>query len=82
MTAQSGKTISVLGVVAAIVIATTGAIWALAADRQDMSTGITANKVAVQDHEERIRTIEHTLPQMATDVRWIRQAMELNGDGH
>ena len=56
-----------------------GAIWGGITTIATMNSQIERNEARLVDHEKRLRSNEKTLQQIATDLRWIRQAMEHEG---
>lgn len=37
---------------------------------------IVQNQVQLEDHEQRLRTLDHEIQQMSVDLRWIRKTLE------
>lgn len=57
-----------------------GATWAASGRETGMVIQIEANKQRGKDHEARLRTIEETLKETATDVKWLRNYWEKADD--
>lgn len=53
-----------------------GAVWAASADRAGLERAVEAHGADLTDHEQRIRTVEREMHQIAADVQWIRRTME------
>jgi len=70
------RLVTVVGPVVAGVFAVLGVVWAASADRAGVERTLRANEKRIEDHEERIRAVERDMPQVATDVKWIRKAIE------
>jgi hypothetical protein len=52
-----------------------GVVCALSADRAQVGFAINGHRYELTDHEDRLRTLEATTNQVATDVRWIRETL-------
>jgi hypothetical protein len=61
---------------ATIVGTIVGVAWALSQDRTQVLNRITAIENTSEDHELRMRRLEETTQGIATDVKWIRTAIE------
>jgi len=53
-----------------------GWVWAASADRARIEGEVQQHSRMVEDHENRLRSIEGQLGEIATDVRWIREQIE------
>ena len=51
-------------------------VWVAIAGITTALGNIEANSQQLQDHEHRVRSIEQTLTEISTDVRWIRAELE------
>jgi hypothetical protein len=52
------------------------ALWGGVASFASMNSQIERNEAKLIDHETRLRANEKTLQQIATDLHWIRKALE------
>jgi hypothetical protein len=55
------------------------ALWGGVASFASMNSQIERHEAKLIDHETRLRVNEKTLQQIATDLRWIRKALEREG---
>jgi len=58
-----------------------GLVWSASAERATVRTQMQARETCIEDHEARLRLIEHDLTQLVSDVSWIRSTIERNGKG-
>lgn len=78
MTDQGKKNVGIAAISLAITVVSTiaGITWAFGS-AQSLTTETLRNQgVHIADHETRIRNLERTSEQVASDIRWIRQTME------
>ena len=75
----NGKKLTAVAILVTWALTIIGAVWAASADRTSIATNVTANAQQLADHEARVRVLEKQTAQIASDVRWIRQAMESDG---
>lgn len=64
------------GRVVAAIAAAAGVVWVASANFTSLGADVGANKAAVEDHEQRLRTMEGRVGQIARDVGWIRETIE------
>jgi hypothetical protein len=70
------RALLVLGPLVTGVVAAALLVWSASADRTGVERSIRTHDAALIDHEARLRAMEHSIPQIANDVRWIRETLE------
>jgi len=72
-TSRRGWTLTAAAVVVAWLVSLVTVVSALSTDRAECKQKIGHNAAAIEDHEQRLRTLEKDTGQMAADVRWLRE---------
>jgi flagellar basal body-associated protein FliL len=68
--------LAVAGTLLTLAVGVVSFVWAASADRANVERTLKANEKRIEDHEQRLRAVERDVPEIATNVQWIRSEME------